>query len=126
MSAPIPAPAPEGRRPLTAAEFNERYPVGTPVIAYPGGRPEDFPNDTRIVTRTRSTATVLGGHTDVVWVDGHSACIALTHIDIDADREAGLLIEQNHTYFDLDHDSACCPDRRFACRNYLPHGEVTA
>lgn len=66
---------------MTADEFNARYPVGTPVTAYPGCRPEDDANDERLVTRTRSKAEVLGGHTDVVWVDGHSACIALSHID---------------------------------------------
>lgn len=62
-------------------EFNARYPVGTPVLAYPGFRPEDDRDARRLVTRTRSKATVLSGHTDVVWVDGHSACITLTHID---------------------------------------------
>ncbi|MBD9700715.1 hypothetical protein IHE56_01125 [Streptomyces sp. ID01-12c] len=62
-------------------EFNSRYPVGTPVLAYPGCRPEDHKNATRLLTRTRSSATVLSGHTPVVWVDGHGACIALTHID---------------------------------------------
>ncbi|MFJ1827372.1 hypothetical protein [Streptomyces sp. NPDC088178] len=66
---------------MTAEQWNERYPIGTPVTAYPGCRPEDDPNDERLVTRTRSKAEVLGGHTDVVWVDGHGACIALTHID---------------------------------------------
>ncbi|MGW4493840.1 hypothetical protein [Streptomyces sp. NPDC004376] len=66
---------------MNAYEFNRRYPVGTPVVAYPGCRPEDDPTDERIVTTTRSSATVLGGHTPVVWVNGHSACIALTHVD---------------------------------------------
>ena len=66
---------------MNAATFNQRYPIGTPVIAYPGCRPEDDPNGERLVTRTRSRAEVLGGHTDVVWVDGHDACINLTHID---------------------------------------------
>lgn len=66
---------------MKAEEFNARYPVGTPVMAYPGARPEDHRDATRLVTRTRSQATGLGGHTDVVWVDGHSACIALTHVD---------------------------------------------
>jgi hypothetical protein len=65
-----------------ADDFNVRYPVGTPVLAYPGCRPEDQPDATCLVTRTRSKATVLGGHTSVVWVDGHSACIALSHIDV--------------------------------------------
>ena len=67
---------------MSAAEFNSLYPIGTPVIAYPACRPEDCPNDTRLVTRTRSLAQVLGGHTDVVWVDGHDSCIALDHIDV--------------------------------------------
>lgn len=62
-------------------EFNARCEVGTPVFAYPGARPEDDRNATRLVTRTRSKASILGGHTDVVWVDGHSACIALSHVD---------------------------------------------
>lgn len=66
---------------LRADEFNARYPVGTPVLAYPGARPTDDPSDERLLTRTRSKASVLGGHTDVVWVDGHSACIALSHVD---------------------------------------------
>jgi hypothetical protein len=66
---------------LTAVEWNERYPVGTPVVAYPGCRPEDDPKAERLETRTRSRASTLGGHTPVVWVDGHSACIALTHVD---------------------------------------------
>jgi hypothetical protein len=66
---------------MNAETFNSRYPVGTPVFAYPGCRPEDCPNDERLVTRTRSDAQVLGGHTDVVWVDGHGACISLTHVD---------------------------------------------
>jgi hypothetical protein len=67
---------------VNAAEFNSRYPVGTPVVAYPGARPADIPSARRLVTRTRSEAQVLGGHTDVIWVDGHGACIALTHIDV--------------------------------------------
>lgn len=66
---------------MNAEQFNALYPIGTPVVAYPGCRPEDDSNDERLVTRTRSKAEVLGGHTDVVWVDGHEACVALTHID---------------------------------------------
>lgn len=67
---------------MTADEFNALHKVGTAVIAYPGFRPEVDPAARRIETTTRSTAEVLGGHTDVVWVHGHDACIALTHIDI--------------------------------------------
>ncbi|MFJ6487034.1 hypothetical protein [Streptomyces californicus] len=61
--------------------WNAQYPVGTPVVAYPGCRPEDDSKCTRLTTRTRSAASVLGGHTAVVWVEGHSACISLTHVD---------------------------------------------
>lgn len=67
----------------TVARWNRLHPVGTPVVAYPGCRPEDDPNGEALTTRTRSAASVLGGHTAVVWVDGHSACIALTHVDPD-------------------------------------------
>ncbi|BBC30068.1 hypothetical protein SGFS_013620 [Streptomyces graminofaciens] len=78
---------------MNAAEFNALYPVGTPVLAYPGARPEDDSNDERLITRTRSRASVLGGHTDVVWVEGHSACIALSHVDVVSESvfEAALL-----------------------------------
>lgn len=67
---------------MNAEQFNALYPVGTPVVAYPDCRPEDDPTDERIETTTRSQATLLGGHTDVVWVHGHGACIALTHVDV--------------------------------------------
>ncbi|WP_327333676.1 hypothetical protein [Streptomyces anulatus] len=66
---------------VTAERWNARYPIGTPVTAYPGCRPEDDPKCTQLTTRTRSAAAVLGDHTAVVWVDGHSACISLTHVD---------------------------------------------
>ncbi|MCZ4509923.1 hypothetical protein O3Q52_17310 [Streptomyces sp. ActVer] len=72
---------------MNAETFNSRYPVGTPVVAYPACRPEDHPGDRRLITRTRSKAQVLGGHTDVVWVDGHSACIALSHVDVVSEDE---------------------------------------
>lgn len=60
--------------------WNARYPIGTPVTAYPGVRPEDGPGEC-LNTRTRRVAQVLGGHTAVVWVDGHGACIALSHVN---------------------------------------------
>lgn len=72
---------------MNAETFNTRYPVGTPVVAYPCARPQAFPSDPRLLTRTRSKAAVLGGHTDVVWVDGHSACIALSQIDVVTEAE---------------------------------------
>lgn len=73
---------------MNADEFNKLFPVGMPVVAYPGVRPEDDRNAPRLVTKTRSEAQLFCGHTDVVWVEGHGACIALTHIDpIDLDRD---------------------------------------
>ncbi|MGW0837087.1 hypothetical protein [Streptomyces prunicolor] len=65
---------------MNAAEFNRLYEVGVPVFAYPGARPED--GGKRLVTRTRERAEVLSGHTDVVWVEGDPACIALRHVDV--------------------------------------------
>lgn len=69
---------------MTVDQFNALYPVGTPVTVYPGFRPEDDKDCTRLVTRTRTAAWVLGGHTPVVMVEGHGACIALTHVDVRA------------------------------------------
>lgn len=59
-----------------ALEFNARWPVGTPVLAWPWvwqgqGTP----------TRTRSRAWCLGDGTPVVAVDGKAGGIALTHVE---------------------------------------------
>lgn len=71
---------------LTAAEFNERYPIGTPVVAYPGVRPAFYsgqvPADfTALLARTRSVAWNLGHGEPVVKVDGYAGGISLDHID---------------------------------------------
>jgi hypothetical protein len=79
--------------------WNRYHPIGTPVVAYPGCRPEDSWNPekvTRIVTSTRSKAIVLGGHTAVVWVHGHGACIALTHVDVRTQATPGESAEMRH------------------------------
>lgn len=73
---------------MSPEEFNSLHPVGTPVVAYPGARPEVVPACTRLETRTRSAAQLLSGHTPVVWVEGHGACIALTHVDVTAGEVA--------------------------------------
>lgn len=57
--------------------FNQRYPVGT-RIRYWTGLKNYGPG---AETTTRTPAEILGGHTPVVWVDGHAACIALTHVE---------------------------------------------
>lgn len=66
---------------MNAAEFNARYPVGTPVLAYPGVRPEDGADDDALITRTRTEAQQSTAGDAVVWVEGHGAYIVLTHVD---------------------------------------------
>ncbi|XCM28938.1 hypothetical protein ABXI76_05635 [Streptomyces parvus] len=66
---------------MSAAEFNHFYPVGTPVLAYPGIRPEDGPDDDTLITRTRTEARASSSGDDVIWVEGHGAYISLTHVD---------------------------------------------
>ncbi|MFD7964052.1 hypothetical protein ACFV5J_24940 [Streptomyces zaomyceticus] len=62
---------------MNADEWNELYPVGTHVIAFPGSR-EDPP----VVGRTRSRAWMLGHGTPVVLVEGKSGGIRLSHVDV--------------------------------------------
>lgn len=61
---------------MTADQWNERHPVGTPVRAWPGSR-----DDSPMITRTRSIAWTLGHGVSVVSVAGHAGGIALTHIE---------------------------------------------
>jgi hypothetical protein len=63
-------------QPMTADEWNARYPVGTPVHAYPGSR-----DDAPLTTTTRTPAWTLGHGAAVVSVDGVTGGICLTHID---------------------------------------------
>ncbi|MFE4334052.1 hypothetical protein ACFRQM_32960 [Streptomyces sp. NPDC056831] len=61
---------------MTADEWNRRYPVGTPVLAYPGTR-DNEPLD----TVTRTPAWTLGHGAAVVSVEGAGGGICLTHVD---------------------------------------------
>lgn len=63
--------------------WNEKYPVNTPVLYWTGAREGDG-----TLGRTRSAASVLSGHTAVVWVTDHDACIALTHVQPISEGEA--------------------------------------
>lgn len=68
---------------MTPEQFNGLYPVGTPVVVYPGFRPVDDPDARRIETRTRTTAwSANGGTTPVVMVEDYGSWIALTHVDV--------------------------------------------
>jgi hypothetical protein len=66
---------------MTPERFNALYPVGTPVVVYPGARPEDFPSARRIETKTSTKAWSAHGR-PVVMVEGHGAWVALTHVDV--------------------------------------------
>lgn len=55
--------------------FNALYSIGQRVRYWPGAREGDG-----IVSNTRTEAQVLSGHTAVVWVDGASGCISLSHV----------------------------------------------
>lgn len=86
---------------MNAQEWNALYPVGTPVVAYPGVRPEDplavavrerqaaggyvdkggVELCKRLETVTRSVAWALGDGEPVVMVEGYAGGIALTHVD---------------------------------------------
>jgi hypothetical protein len=66
---------------VNAEAFNSLHPVGTPVLAYPGARPHGGPSDEMLITRTRTEALHSASGDGVVWVEGHGAYIALTHID---------------------------------------------
>ncbi|MFJ9771167.1 hypothetical protein ACIRVF_07980 [Kitasatospora sp. NPDC101157] len=69
---------------LTAEQWNDRYPIGTPVTAYPGVRPEHRAVElcTVLTTRTRSRAWNLGHGEPVVAVEGYAGGISLEHVDL--------------------------------------------
>jgi hypothetical protein len=56
--------------------FNNRYSVGTPFRYWRGAK-EGEPSGEG---KTRSEATIIGGQ-PVVWIQGCSGCIALTHVE---------------------------------------------
>lgn len=65
------------KRETAAVErFNEAHEIGTAVRYWTGLRA-----GAGALSKTRTPAQLLGGHTAVVWVEGHPACIALTHIE---------------------------------------------
>ncbi|MGY1579204.1 hypothetical protein [Streptomyces sp. MN13] len=90
---------------MNADEFNARYPVGTPVLAYPSVRPEHpvavaFQKRVsegrtfgttdpckRLVTRTRTPAWTLGHGEPVVSVDGYAGGIVLEHVDVISEEQ---------------------------------------
>jgi hypothetical protein len=61
-----------------AADFNAAHPVGT-VVDYWRGVREGAPSGRGA---TNGRAGVLSGHTAVIWIDGCSGAIALTHVRV--------------------------------------------
>ncbi|MFJ2778082.1 hypothetical protein [Kitasatospora sp. NPDC087315] len=87
---------------MNAEQWNALHPIGTPVVAYPGVRPEDplaaavrkRQADGRFLEEadadlcraltivTRTPAWTLGHGDPVVSVEGYPGGIHLTHIDV--------------------------------------------
>ncbi|MEW1548356.1 hypothetical protein [Streptomyces tsukubensis] len=87
---------------MNAEQWNTLYPIGTPVVAYPGVRPEhpfaatirerqangrsveegDADLCRALTTVTRTLAWTLGHGAPVVSVEGYPGGIHLTHIDV--------------------------------------------
>jgi hypothetical protein len=61
----------------TADRFNVCYPVRTRVRYWKGAGGKHQPSR---MTRTVTRASVLSGHTPVVWVEGETGCISLTQV----------------------------------------------
>ncbi|QLJ01478.1 hypothetical protein HZZ00_10900 [Streptomyces sp. NEAU-sy36] len=92
---------------MNAEQWNERYPIGTPVIAYPLTRPEDHNPDffMQLNTVTRTPAWTLGNGEPLVSVVGYAGGICLTHIDVRTAATPGELAEMRHLLYDADEDA---------------------
>lgn len=60
----------------TCDEWNARYPIGTDVKVYRIAGDEK----TAFLSKTKTVAEVLSGHTAVVWLEGVSGCYGLTFV----------------------------------------------
>lgn len=65
---------------LTAFEFNEKYPVGTPVTYYPVLPMGD--GFLPLITQTRTPAWELGHGEPVVSVTGRAGGVSLRHVEL--------------------------------------------
>lgn len=59
-----------------AAAFNSRFIVGAPVRYYSVRGVAKF-----LITRTRTHAHALSGHTAVVFLENVSGCVAVSHVE---------------------------------------------
>ena len=62
---------------ITAVEWNQRFPVGTPVRYHPIIGDKEF-----ITSKTRSEAWELGHGAPVVKIEGRTGGVALEAIDV--------------------------------------------
>jgi hypothetical protein len=60
----------------SAADFNRKHPIGTPVMRYKIIDPLEDGNP----TKTRSAAWVMGGHSVMVMVEGVSGGVLLESV----------------------------------------------
>ena len=58
---------------LECQRWNESHPIGTRVVVKKD-------NGVEFLTRTRSEASVLSGHTAVIFVEGISGCYLLARV----------------------------------------------
>lgn len=69
---------------ISAKEFNEKFPIGTPVVYYPI-HPEVGPEgEFHIKTKTRSIAWELGHGEPVVKIEGRTGGVILSHLTLEA------------------------------------------
>jgi hypothetical protein len=68
-------PRRSGKNLRAVDQFNQRVPVGTPCLFWPGVREGEGRESV-----TRSEAWLMGGHTPVVMVEGYPGSIALSHV----------------------------------------------
>lgn len=57
-------------------DWNQKYPLGTPVRYWTGVREGEGKEG-----KTRTEASLLSGHSAVVWVTGQPGCISLSHVE---------------------------------------------
>ena len=55
-------------------DWNSKHPVGTEIMLNRDGHDEPFP------TKTRSKASVLSGHSAVIWLEEISGCYLLSRV----------------------------------------------
>ena len=67
-----------------AHKWNRRFSVGTRV-RYWTGRREGLGK----ISTTLTEAQVIGGHTAVVWLENQTGCVALSHVEPEAQTLVG-------------------------------------